>query len=116
MPGFPFSPHPLWWVCIAFRLSIVAWTAWSGASGAFRSQTVIVLAVLSAGFAWKALTGSNDEIQIRKVFWHGSRAAHFFFFALAALSHVKDRGVIRSWIILLADTAFSFLYRAFTQS
>lgn len=115
MEELTFSPHPLWLGCIAFRLCIVEWTAWSNASGAFKLKTAIFLAIISAGFAWKAFTGSNDEIQVRKVFWHDTRATHSLLFALAALSHVHDRSSISSWNILLVDIAFSFIYRAYTQ-
>ena len=32
---------------------------------------------------YKALTGSNNEIQVNKVFWHKTRFIHAFLFLLA---------------------------------
>ena len=59
--------HLLWYFCISIRLFLAfSLSVYSKYSKYFK----FVILVIGLGFAYKAFTGSNDEIQILKVFWH----------------------------------------------
>jgi hypothetical protein len=101
--------HPLWYFCIFIRLfltfSFLKYSKYS-------KYSKFVLLVIGLGFAYKALTGSNNEIQITKVFWHKTRLLHAFLFLLAySMSSVKN-----STRILVFDIIFSIIYRTYLET
>lgn len=66
-----------------------------------------LILIIGITFGYKALTGSNNEIQFAKVFWHRTRIIHSFLFLLAySLSNIKY-----SILVLLFDVIFSIIYR-----
>ena len=66
-----------------------------------------IILIIGINFGYKALTGSNNEIQFAKVFWHRTRIIHSFLFLLAfSLSNIKY-----STLVLLFDVIFSIIYR-----
>lgn len=113
MPGW-FSPHPLWWVCIVVRLLLVAWVKVTYAKTPWNLATVILLGSVSVGFWVKFFTGSNDEVQIRQVFWHSVRWVHASLFTIATIVYLQALYSGRqscSWVFLLVDVVFSIAYR-----
>ena len=66
------------------------------------------------GFIYKGFTGSNSEIQVKKVFWHETRYVHGMFYVLAAF-YLSKNNVNISSLLLLSDLIFSFLYRFILQ-
>ncbi len=101
--------HPLWYFCISIRLFMAfSLSKYSKYSRYFK----FVILVIGLGFAYKALTGLNDEIQIAKVFWHKTRFIHSFIFLLAySMSSLKN-----STRVLVSDVIFSIIYRTYYET
>lgn len=97
--------HPLWYICIAVRLflaySLVEFQNYS-------KYIKLIILIIGLGFGYKALTGSNNEIQFRKIFWHKTRWIHSILYLLAFLSPSNR---ISAWI-LVCDIIFSIIYRS----
>ena len=62
------------------------------------------------GFIFKSLTGSNNEIQVRKVFWHETRLVHGILYILASY-YLFNNNLNMNSIVLLTDLLFSLSYR-----
>ena len=104
----------LWYICLLVRFSIVL--------GIFYISTLtkdiiildniisLILFLMGVGFVYKYITGSNNEIQISKVFWHTSRIYHGLIFIFASITYFKNYKKIAS-ILILIDILFSFIYR-----
>lgn len=92
--------HPLWYICITVRLFM-----------AFMLPKVAIL-IIGLGFGYKALTGSNNETQINKVFWHETRIIHSFLFLLAYFT-TSNKIATK---ILLFDVLFSIMYRVYYET
>ena len=100
--------HPLWYLCLLIRL-FIAFNLTSGKKYFNYIKPFILL--IGIGFAYKALTGSNDETQIAKVFWHETRFIHSMFYFLAYLSS----DITKSSRFLMFDVVFSIIYRSFNK-
>lgn len=104
--------NPLWYVCLLTRSLISLFIYFSNF---FKSEIITILtsvALLSMGigFVYKAIYGSNNEIQVAKVFWHNVRAIHGIFYILSAIYLYLDQPEI-SAILVFTDILFSILYR-----
>jgi hypothetical protein len=119
------SVHPLWAACVFFRV----WFATEITRSTYDPYNAIVLTVMGTGFLYKYVFGSNNEVQIAKVFWHNTRIVHACFYLLAATSllipfwsvyggknysstllFLQDRHMYaQGWLLL--DIAFSIVYR-----
>ena len=110
-----FTPHPLWAVCIFTRLSLAALIYKSqNITEIYKQIITVTLYIIGIGFAYKAYTGDNNEIQIAKVFWHKTRPIHSILFLAAATSALYDNYTLSS-IFVLSDIIFSFIYRLYTN-
>ena len=106
--------HLLWFICLLVRFSMVLGIFYIST---FKKDIIILdniisltLFLMGMGFIYKFITGSNNEIQIFKVFWHSSRIYHGLIFILASIMYFKDYKKIAS-ILILIDILFSFIYR-----
>jgi hypothetical protein len=105
----------LWILCITVRVFLIFFIyLFTNKSRIIRLTTSLILCTIGIGFLIKAITGSNDEIQISKVFWHDTRLVHSMLYMLAG--YYLYIGKIRiSSIVLGLDVIFSFLYRIVTN-
>lgn len=107
--------NKIWFLCITIRflLGCVVWI-----QPADKTVTVDLLSVLllfiGIGFFYKALTGSNNETQISKVFWHNSRGLHGGFYTIASVLLFTGYPRLSASFIFL-DLLFSILYRIITN-
>ena len=62
------------------------------------------------GFLYKSIVGSNNEFQLKKVFWHNTRIIHSLFFIIAAIQHNNPTMCV---LLLFSDIVFSIIYRVF---
>ena len=69
---------------------------------------------MSIGFIYKFYTGSNNESQFTKVFWHRTRIIHGLLYGGAAYYLFIGKGNL-AYNILLGDLLFSILYRIITD-
>ena len=101
--------HPLWYLCISVRLFMIfSLLKYHKYYRYFKFGILFI----GLGFGYKALTGSNDEIQIAKVFWHNTRFIHSFIFILAFLMP-KPKS---SAYVLMTDIIFSIIYRLYYET
>jgi hypothetical protein len=102
--------HPLWYFCLLVRFSIAVFVWFQDDANNVRIITSAVLLLIGLGFFRKYITGSNDEVQISKVFWHETRVIHGSFYILSSillfLGHAKPAS-----ILILLDILFSIFYR-----
>ena len=68
------------------------------------------LLIIGLGFIYKALLGSNNEVQVAKVFWHETRYVHGVLYIMASIYLLYNNLDICS-LVLLLDLLFSILYR-----
>ena len=106
--------HPLWYIClltrISFMLLLIITLTYLNKIQWIHAFFVCILIILGSGFLYKYLTGSNDEIQIAKVFWHESRLIHGVLYLVAAY-YFLIKNIKMVAITLLVDLITSFLYR-----
>jgi hypothetical protein len=108
--------HPLWVLCITVRILLILLIRYfynnSKNKSLVKTISLIILLSIGIGFIRKGLVGSNNEIQIAKVFWHETRYVHGSLYLLASMYLYNDNINMMS-IILLLDIIFSFSYRFF---
>ncbi len=102
--------HPLYIVCILVRLIILFSIRFFYKNKTLKNLAVIMLCIMGMGFIYKGYTGSNNEIQIAKVFWHDSRYIHGILYLLASYYLYKNKININS-ALLGSDICFSLIYR-----
>ena len=102
--------HPLWFLCIFVRLSLIFIINFAYKKSFFINYFVALLGIMGLGFLYKAITGSNNETQIAKVFWHNTRVFHGFFYLTAAY-YLSVRKVKMCSLFLICDLFFSITYR-----
>ena len=99
--------HPLWFVCIIVRLYLIKFLLSKNIS---KTNKQILFAIIGLGFLYKAITGSNDEVQIAKVFWHEHRIIHGYLFLSALCFIYIDKLDIAAMLVAL-DIFFSVITR-----
>lgn len=102
--------HSLWFVCIAVRICLILLAVKLIKNETYKFVPLIILSIIGLGFLYKALTGSNNETQIAKVFWHDTRIVHSVLYLLAAYYCFKKNTTIMT-LLLSADILFSISYR-----
>ena len=108
--------HPLWLICILVRISIIILVKYIYIKKNKLIKNLIILFLLSIGlgFIRKGYFGSNNEMQIRKVFWHDSRYIHGILYILSSI-YLYNNNINISIILLILDIIFSILYRLITN-
>jgi len=101
--------HPLWYLCIFTRLSMVYIVKKYGNSKKYGHIIQIILMLMALGFLNKSIYGTNNEKQITKVFWHDSRIVHAIFFGLSVFLLYKNKTNLGS-IILFIDLRVITIY------
>ena len=104
--------HPLWWVCLLVRICLVAVIFYVSTNFSinYKKYILFIPLIIGLGFAYKAFTGSNNEYQIQKVFWHETRMIHSIFYLFATFCFYSEKQILGA-IILSLDVIFSILYR-----
>lgn len=105
--------HPLWYLCLSVRVALIFGVRYLY----FIKQkkiAVIILTLIGLGFIYQALTGSNNEIQINKVFWHETRITHGLLYLLSVY-YLLTNNIDMSSVILGLDVLFSIIYRFYFQ-
>ena len=110
--------HPFWYICITLRLiiSVVPLVYNYFVKNSKNSYKINKLAVLNKyiillmglGFLYKSIFGSNNEIQVKKVFWHDARIFHSILYLIAAFNFHNYK---LSSFLLFSDVLFSIFYR-----
>ena len=110
--------HPLWYVCLLTRLTLIFVLIYISTHFKDRLWVRIfgacVLFIMGSGFLFKYITGSNNEVQIAKVFWHESRLLHGGLYLMAAYFYLI-KNVRMMTIALGIDIVGSVFYRLLSQ-
>ena len=108
--------NPLWFACIIVRISIIFIIRYL--TQLYKKNRILflilssILFLMGIGFLYKGRFGSNNEIQIARVFWHETRYVHGILYILSAF-YLFNENVNMASLILFTDVLFSFLYRYF---
>jgi len=102
--------HPLWAVCILVRLLLILIIRYTYKNNLIKNIFLFILLAIGLGFIYKFIFGSNNEIQLNKVFWHDSRLLHGVLYITASY-YLYANNINLNSITLLLDIIFSFLYR-----
>ena len=101
--------NQLWYYCISIRL-FLAFSVLMFHK--YYNYIKLAILIIGLGFIYKYLTGSNNEIQVSKVFWHRTRAIHSLLFIMAYLmDNAKN-----TTIVLICDVLFSIIYRTYLET
>ena len=99
--------HPLWFICLTVRILLIY------IINKFKNLKNIfigLLLTLGVGFLRKSITGSNNEKQFNKVFWHSTRSTHGILFLVSSITLLKNNYKMTKKL-LFTDIIFSILYR-----
>ena len=111
--------NPLWYICIFVRLIIIYIVYYFNKKNNYKYNSynniikkiiLIFLGSIGIGFIYKAITGSNNEIQISKVFWHETRYVHGTLYILSTI-YLLFNNLNISLLLLFLDIIFSIFYR-----
>lgn len=109
--------HPLWFICLFVRMLLIyiIWYIYNKNSDIkykyeIQISSLVILFIMGSGFIIKGYLGSNNEIQINKVFWHETRFVHGSLYLLSCMYLLFDNLNI-TLLILSLDLIFSILYR-----
>ena len=101
----------MWILCIAVRLSIpFIIDYFYKFNNKITKYIAMLLLFVGSFFLYKAIFGSNNEIQIAKVFWHETRYVHSALYLLAGL-YLFHNNIIVTKSLLFTDLYFSIVYR-----
>lgn len=103
--------HPLWLICILSRLCLAYYYFKNAQKIGFFSK--LLLLIIGIGFGYKSITGSNNEYQIRKVFWHSSRKYHAMFYLVSFCFTLFLTTHSYIYIPLCLDVIYSLAFRFF---
>lgn len=110
--------HPLWYICILVRISIIFFLRFfkrqynNNSINTYGFVITIVLFIMGAGFIFNGIFGSNNEIQIAKVFWHETRFVHGALYVLASY-FFHNNNINMNSLVLATSLFFSFFYRIY---
>ena len=103
--------HILWYLCLLIRITLIYFIKYIyNNHNKYIFIIQIILLSIGLGFMYKGYFGSNNEIQIDKVFWHNARYIHGFFYLLAVYYLSIDKLDVFTYL-LKADIIFSIAYR-----
>jgi len=108
--------QPLWIVCLIIRVCLLILTGYLSKNKNDNIRLIAsgILVSMGIGFIYKYLTGSNDEVQVAKVFWHETRLVHGMLYMLASY-YLYTENTIMCMLVLGLDIIFSILYRIITN-
>jgi hypothetical protein len=111
--------HPLWFLCLSVRLFMI-YIIWyllntpritnTLTKKRIKKICIIILFIIGLGFVRQGYFGSNNEVQIAKVFWHETRYIHGTIYLLSAL-YLLSNNLNVCLLLLGIDIIFSILYR-----
>ena len=101
--------HPLWLACILSRIVLI-FIIIQLHKHKVNKFFYIFLFIMGFGFIYKAITGSNNEKQISKVFWHETRMVHGILYLLS-FYYIINNNIRITKLLLIIDIIFSFLFR-----
>ena len=112
--------HPLWYICLIVRISIIYLFIFLSNRKILTTRPIIknilasILLIFGLGFTYNGIFGSNNEIQLSKVFWHETRFVHGALYILAGY-YLYHNNIKMNSLVLSSDIIFSVMYRIYTN-
>jgi putative Mn2+ efflux pump MntP len=105
--------HPFWLICLSVRIALIFLVRYLYKIKQ-KKIAVLILVLIGIGFIYQAFNGSNNEIQLNKVFWHDTRITHGMLY-LISVYYLFENNLDMNSIILGLDIIFSVIYRFYLQ-
>ena len=109
--------HPLWFLCLTIRLCMIYAVYYLLSTESkikqkklIKNIILFILFIIGLGFLRQAYFGSNNEVQVAKVFWHETRYAHGVLYLLSGL-YLLFNNLNMCLLLLGLDILFSIMYR-----
>jgi len=101
--------HPFWFICLFVRVALIFVVRYLHSISQKKIATLF-LTLIGLGFIYQSIFGSNNEIQLNKVFWHETRITHGLLYMISVYYLLKNNLDMNS-IVLGLDVIFSVIYR-----
>jgi len=107
--------HPVWYLCLTIRTILVLILYFHRTERKILTYLLTALLLgIGLGFVRKEITGSNDETQLAKVFWHETRIYHGILYIIASCLMFLNLPQY-SALFVFVDIIFSVSYRLITD-
>ena len=108
--------HKLWLLCLIVRILLILICRYilKKKKNYLIYLNFGLLLIMGLGFTYKTITGSNNEYQIAKVFWHNVRFVHALLYLLSAGAMFYKK-INLNTLFLVSDILFSLIYRLITS-
>ena len=109
--------NSLWYICLLVRISFIFMIRYIYKNELKQNLLDVlpyIVMIMGLGFLYKGYTGSNDEIQVAKVFWHETRYTHGMLYVLSS-KYLFDGNIDMNTLLLSLDVIFSIMYRLLTN-
>ena len=101
--------HNLWFLCLLVRMLFV-YLIFFITNKKNNLLLICITLFIGLGFLYRGIIGSNNEIQIAKVFWHETRLIHSFLYLSSSYLLFNNNNIMAA-TMLSTDIAFSIIYR-----
>lgn len=101
--------HPFWVICLFVRVALIFLVRYLYKINQ-KKIAGLILGLIGIGFIYQAIFGSNNEIQLNKVFWHETRITHGLLYIIS-IYYLFENNLDMNSIILGLDVVFSVIYR-----
>jgi hypothetical protein len=101
--------HPFWVICLFVRVALIFLVRYLYKINQ-KKIAGLILGLIGIGFIYQAIFGSNNEIQLNKVFWHETRITHGLLYIIS-IYYLFENNLDMNSVILGLDVVFSVIYR-----
>ena len=101
--------HPFWYICISVRIALIFLIRYLYKNKQ-KKVGALILGLMCLVFLYQSFYGSNNEIQLNKVFWHDTRITHGLLY-LISVYYLFDNNLELNSAVISLDILFSLIYR-----
>ncbi len=101
--------HPFWYICLSVRIALIFLIRYLYKNKQ-KKVAALILGLMGLGFLYQSFYGSNNEIQLNKVFWHDTRITHGLLY-LISVYYLFDNNLELNSAVISLDILFSLIYR-----
>ena len=105
--------HPFWFICLFIRVLLIFGVRYLYNIKQKKIATLL-LTIIGLGFIYQSIFGSNNEIQLNKVFWHETRITHGLLYIISVY-YLLNNNLDMNSIVLGLDVILSLIYRFYLK-
>jgi hypothetical protein len=105
--------HPFWFICLSIRVALIFGVRYLY-NIKQKKIAILLLTIIGLGFIYQSIFGSNNEIQLNKVFWHETRITHGLLYIISVY-YLLNNNLDMNSIVLGLDVIFSVIYRFYLK-